>query len=341
MADPIGLYMINDSDSEELKRQKINSNFNILLSGLTSGLGNGNTGVPMIFGGNGFAGSAHGYYDAVRDRLEVDRLYAEHLESKYMRTDFLNVEKGAHIDGCDFRDGTITCSNVNVAHELVSNIIAAIELGSDKAEFNTINALRINADCISTGTIAFDRLAQRMSDGTLQFVEWMEDENGGSFVPVSGDVSGQFVKDNTLPGSAIVAESITADKITADDIKSFNGLSKINLRYGTFDFKSIKDNVEFMELKWDGDDLSILRQGVETVQLRPNMVVSQTALAQQTVCIRPDDIKTVLGEDPTKPENTAVGWAWIAREEGDFVLKRMSVRGDVVSSSPVVTQDRG
>lgn len=337
MANAIGLYEINDSDSEELKRRKINDNFKLILNSLTAGFGDGSTGTPMVFGGNGIASTTHGYYNAIRDRLEIDRLYAEHLESYYLRTDFLNVEQGAVIAGCVFKDGTITCSNAQVAHELVGNIIGAINLGAEQASFEEIEALRINADCISGGVISFDKLAKRMDDGTFKFIDWVD----GEFVPVEGEVSGKFVKDNTLPGSAIVAHSITADEITVNDIESFNRSSKINLHDGTFLFRSFKNDSEVMALEWDGDDLSILRQGIETVQMRPNMVVSQTALAQQTVCINPDDLKTVLGEDPSKPENTAVGWAWIAREEGDFVLKRMSVRGDVVSSSPVLPQQGG
>ena len=158
MADPVGLYMINDSDSEELKRQKINSNFNILLSGLTSGLGSGSTGSPVIFGGNGFVGSSHGYYNAVRDRLEVDRLYAEHLDAHYANIDFANIA-AADISNAFIHD---LVTDTILVEELSASFVDVDRIEADEADISAIKADNVE---IRSSLTAHDAKFEEMSAG--------------------------------------------------------------------------------------------------------------------------------------------------------------------------------
>lgn len=350
MADPIGIMKINDSDSEELKRQKINGNFQLLLSGLTTGLGNGATGTAVVFGAAGLGGSTYGYYNAVRDRLEVDRLYADHLETRYMRTDFLNVVEGATIAGCVFRNGTITADSAQLANELTASLVSTMNLGAETGTFSTLTGVQINADTIVAGTISFDSMVFADPEtGRKSMVRWADDPETGErrFIEVDRELQGGFIADRSLNGNALVAHSVTADEITADNIVAINGRTFVNLNDGTFEFVAFdQSDKEYLTLRWGNEvkddptspvDLMILRQGQPTISFRPNMIVSQTSLQQQSVYLDPEDIDTVLSSDR---ENKKVGWAWIAREAGDFVLKKIAVKGDDIIESVQLMGDR-
>lgn len=163
MASYEGFAMLNDSDSEELKRSKINSNFQLLLSSLTSGLGNGSAGTIMVFGGNGIGGSQYGYYNAVRDRLEIDRLFAEDLEAKYARFDFANIGEAAisklTADQAFISNLSASFAKIDFANigDAAINRLASDEgfiniLSSTFATITNLNAVNANVTALSAKT---------------------------------------------------------------------------------------------------------------------------------------------------------------------------------------------
>ena len=351
MAEIAGLYMINDSDSEELKRKKINSNFNAILSGLTNGLGNGSTGVQIVFGGNGLAGSSHGYYNAVRDRLEVDRLFAEDMEAKYLRTDFLNVENGATIAGVKIGDGCVIADKVSASKGWVGNLLVQDNLISSKSDVFYLEAIKVNADSITAGTLVADRIftkeETRDDDGKVVAVTYYpvmgdgtkKGDNGYEGIKVNtdymigdGSLNGEKIVDNTLDGKKIVAESILVDQITTNNLMGTNGW--INLHTGEFCYGLNEDGEKFSWATPEREENSE-RNNPED-ELRPQLSMSVANHKMFTIIGgSTNTLRSVASNFVVIPEDKASeyldgnagtinGWAWIGKKDGSLALKKVT-----------------
>ena len=346
MAEIAGLYMINDSDSEELKRKKINSNFNAILSGLTNGLGNGSTGVQIVFGGNGLAGSSHGYYNAVRDRLEVDRLFAEDMEAKYLRTDFLNVENGATIAGVKIGDGCVIADKVSADKGWVGTLLVNDNIISEQNKTFWLEAVNIDASKIKTGTLIADRIfVTKTVDGVTRYYPIMPSNDPNKPNGIGPEDEG-YTGIDVDAGSIIAADSITAIEITTKNIQGTNGW--INLSTGEFSYGLDEKGENFSwivpesvstpeeshtsegestseELQEKPHQLSMSVNNQKMFTIVGGSTNTLRSVASNFIIVPEDKAGEYLnGYYLNNNEESLKGWAWIGKSDGSLALKKVT-----------------
>lgn len=151
-------------------------------------------------------------------------------------------------------------ANTGTFGEVISKIVNGKTILGESGLFETINvdattsktvlALDINANRISVGTLAVDRLIIRGSENSIMY-EFNKTLGGIVNKEISDDelnqyyLNGKNIQAHTISADEILSHTITSTEITTSNIKGINGW--INLHNGTFAYYSRPDKSKSIE----------------------------------------------------------------------------------------------
>lgn len=221
----VGIAQINNSDSEELTRKKINENFKILVDSLTGGI------VGYTVG----SGSG-GYYNAIRNRLEYDNVFVENLETYFANINFANIDvawiQKAYVEEGEFIESKIKDAVIETA--MIQNAaintakIAEAAITNAKIQNATIGFAKVDSEFVEKLTAdevfvdTLDADYARIDRANID-KEWVQELFiQGEFVAKEGTVF-------NLIGVRIDGDLINANTLKADRILLRN--SKDGLYY--------------------------------------------------------------------------------------------------------------
>lgn len=158
------------------------------------------------------------------DTLDTNKLSASQADIDYARIDKTNIGKA-----------------------WVEDLLVKGEIIAQSGTIYYLDAVQINANNITAGTLDVQRLIVTDDKGEKYLVHF---DDSGSVVKEKLD--GNVVEDATITTSKLAAESVTAEKITASNIVGTGGW--INMRDGTFDYQNASKGTG---ISWDGNTLNI------------------------------------------------------------------------------------
>lgn len=172
---------------------------------------------------------------------KIQNLVSVHLEAEVAKFGYADITL-ANID----------TSNVN--REKVKDLF--VELGMIKEAVISegritgyLDAVKINASDIATGTLAVERLIISGSDKSIVYAL----NNMGELVSKNVDsIDGGVLTERTVTADRIVSHSITVNEVTTENLIGANGW--INLADGTFNYGN--------QIAWDGKKLDIDAEAV-------------------------------------------------------------------------------
>lgn len=172
---------------------------------------------------------------------KIQNLVSVHLEAEVAKFGYANITL-ANID------------TANVNREKVKDLF--VELGMIKEAVISegritgyLDAVKINASDITTGTLALERLIIHGSDKSIVYAL----NNMGELVSKNVDsIDGGVLTERTVTADRIVAHGITVHEITTEDLIGANGW--INLSEGTFNYGN--------QIAWDGKKLDINAEAI-------------------------------------------------------------------------------
>lgn len=167
------------------------------------------------------------------------------------------VVKDAELEEAVIGKADITLANIdtaNVNREKVKDLF--VELGMIKEAVISegritgyLDAVKINASDIATGTLAVERLIISGSDKSIVYAL----NNMGELVSKNVDsIDGGVLTERTVTADRIVSHSITVNEVTTENLIGANGW--INLADGTFNYGN--------QIAWDGKKLDINAEAV-------------------------------------------------------------------------------
>lgn len=167
------------------------------------------------------------------------------------------VAKDAELEEAVIGKADITLANIdtaNVNREKVKDLF--VEIGMIKEAVISegritgyLDAVKINASDITTGTLAVERLIIHGSDKSIVYAL----NNMGELVSKNVDsIDGGVLTERTVTADRIVAHGITVHEITTEDLIGANGW--INLAEGTFNYGN--------QIAWDGRKLDINAEAI-------------------------------------------------------------------------------
>ena len=169
--------------------------------------------------------------------LTADSIFTENLNAKYADITFGNIDTA-----------NINTANIGLLFNKVGLISSAVI--SEGHVTGYLDSVEVNANKITAGTLAVDRLLIKDSGGNYKMATY---DSSGNIVTTT--IDGSVVTERTITADHLVAHTITANEITAEDIVGANG--KINLADGTFNYGN--------KLVWDGTKLTIEAGAITTV----------------------------------------------------------------------------
>lgn len=198
--------------------------------------------------------------NAYAEKLTADKIYADdfqaymgyitNLKAKYVDAFSITaaVETVEHLEADYARLDAANIGDASIRSAWIDQLLVQSGLIAHEGAIFTLDAIQVNADNITAGTINVDRLVVSGPNNEKYLVQIDEATGDPSYVKLDGDV----IQDNTITADKIVAQSITAEKITTENIVGEGGW--INLRNGTFSYGDIQANDG---ISWDGQHLSI------------------------------------------------------------------------------------
>ena len=156
---------------------------------------------------NAYVHSFDGKYATIED-LNAKTVTAEEIQSAVIDAGFITA------DNADLRYASITLANVDTAN--IGTLFARVGLLTDMTVVDgyitgELNSVRINADVITAGTLAVERLLITGEDSIVYQIN--AQSSGLTAAELTDDIYKTYVN-----GSVIVAESITGDRIAATTI---------------------------------------------------------------------------------------------------------------------------
>ncbi len=172
---------------------------------------------------------------------KIQNLVSVHLESEVAKFGYADITL-ANID----------TSNVN--REKVKDLF--VEIGMIKEAVISegritgyLDAVKINASDIATGTLAVERLIISGSNKSIVYAL----NNMGELVSKNVDsIDGGVLTERTVTADRIVSHSITVNEVTTENLIGANGW--VNLAEGTFNYGN--------QIAWDGKKLDINAEAV-------------------------------------------------------------------------------
>lgn len=201
--------------------------------------------------------------DVYATRIDVDTLLADKADIDILRSDYITANEietiyvkaadaaleYAKINTIEANYAKINLSNVKVAD--IGDALIKVGLISDATFVNGqvtgfLDAVKINANNITAGTLNVDRLIISGSDKSIIYAL----NNSGNLVSAEMDtINGDIITEDTITADHIVAGAITADKLAASSVTtdkiatnavtagkiSVSSLESIVAKIGSFD----------------------------------------------------------------------------------------------------------
>ena len=143
----------------------------------------------------------------------------------------------------------VDASNINTAtirNAWIDEVMVQSGLLANTGTVYTLDAIQLNADRITAGTIDVQRLLVTVNNH--KYLVQFDAQGNPTYVKLDGDA----IEDLTITADKIVAGAITAEKITTNNIVGTGGW--INLRNGTFNYVNATTG---QGLSWDGTNLLV------------------------------------------------------------------------------------
>ena len=175
---------------------------------------------------------------AIIKSLQSDKVDTSTLTANYITSDQISANY-AKLDATNI-------TQASVRDAWIDKLMVQSGLIAHTGTIYTLDAIQLNADRITAGTIDVNRLIVN-NNNHKYLVEF--DSQGA---PVYKKLDGDIIEDLTITADKIVADSITADKITTNNLVGAGGW--INLRNGTFDYTNASTG-NF--IRWDGSKLTL------------------------------------------------------------------------------------
>lgn len=194
--------------------------------------------------------------EAMVDRAVVKELIAGSAVIRELYADVADIEEViADVMTAEYADlhyAQIDAANINTAtirSEWVDQIMVQTGLLAQTGTVFTLDAIQLNADRITAGTIDIQRIIVTDSTtGEKSMITWNSSTQQYDAVKLDGDVLG----DHTVSADKIIAHSLTANEITTNNIAGTGGW--INLASGTFSYVNATSGDG---IAWDGTNLTI------------------------------------------------------------------------------------
>ena len=169
----------------------------------------------------------------VAGKVDTNTLTANYITASQIATDYAKVD----------------ATNINTAtirNAWVDKVMVQSGLLANQGTVYTLDAIQLNADRITAGTIDVQRLIVTVDNH--KYMVQFDAQGTPSYQKLDGDI----IQDLTITADKIVAGAVTAQKITTANIVGTGGW--INLRNGTFSYNNANTG---QGISWDGTNLNI------------------------------------------------------------------------------------
>ena len=225
---------------------------------------------------------------AIIKSLQSDKVDTSTLTANYITSDQISANY-AKLDATNITQAT-------VRDAWIDKLMVQSGLIAHTGTIYTLDAIQLNADRITAGTIDVQRLFVNV-DGHKYLVGF--DSQGA---PVYKKLDGDVIEDLTITADKIVADSITADKITTNNLVGSGGW--INLRNGTFDYTNASTG-NF--IKWDGNKLTLNADNLKIGNTDIIKVIEDTAPTASITPTPTGATITITDKDGTHTANISNG----------------------------------
>ena len=176
---------------------------------------------------------------AVITNLQTNKVNVSDLQADYITANQIAAAY-AKVDATNINTATIRSA-------WLDSLMVQTGLLAQSGTIYTLDAIQLNADRITAGTIDVQRLLVTVNNH--KYLVQFDAQGNPTYVKLDGDA----IEDLTITADKIVAGAITADKITTNNLVGTGGW--INLRSGTFNYSNATSG---NGIGWDGTDLSIV-----------------------------------------------------------------------------------
>lgn len=217
------------------------------------------------------------------NKVDTSTLTANYITSNQIAANYAKLD-ASNITTATIRDGWIDKLMVQ------SGLIA------HTGTIYTLDAIELNADRITAGTLDIQRLIVSV-DGHKYLVQF-----DGQGQPTYQKLDGDVIQDLTITADKIVAGTITADKITTNNLVGTGGW--INLRNGTFYYSNATTG-NF--IKWDGSKLTLNSDTLKLNNTDILTVIEDTAPSATITPTASGATITITDKDGTHTANISNG----------------------------------
>lgn len=169
----------------------------------------------------------------VAGKVDTNTLTANYITSSQIASSYASID-AANVNSATLRNAW------------VDKVMVQSGLLAHQGTVYTLDAIQLNADRITAGTIDVQRLIVTVDNH--KYLVQFDAQGTPSYQKLDGDV----IQDLTITADKIVAGAVTAQKITTSNIVGTGGW--INLRNGTFNYNNATSG---QGISWDGTNLSI------------------------------------------------------------------------------------